>query len=70
MSDWFGNAHPQTGPWYSLKGGVLAPHIQMPLDEPNSGDPRFNGKVPSAQPWQSSLKPHEGSTGANTKTPR
>jgi hypothetical protein len=70
MSDWFGNAHPETGPWYSLKGGQIAPHIQMPLESGNTGDPRFNGKVAPPQSWTASLKPHEGSTGANTSTPR
>ncbi len=62
MSDgMFGGQHPKSGPWYSLKGGTLSPHLQMPLEGTNSGDPRFNGEVNSHN-WEASLKPHEGLT--------
>lgn len=63
MSDWFDNAHPESGPWYSLKGGTLAPHIQMPMESQNQGDPRFNGKVAPPQGWTASLHPVDTPTG-------
>lgn len=37
--------HPRSGPWETLKGGTLAPHLQMPLEGANTGDPRFNGNA-------------------------
>lgn len=64
MSDgMFGGQHPKSGPWYSLKGSALSPHLQMPLEGTNSGDARFNGEV-NSQNWEASLKPHEGMTRA------
>lgn len=53
--------HPKTGPFESLKGSMLAPHTQMPLESTNTGDPRFNGEV-NPYNWEATLKPHEGLT--------
>lgn len=47
--------HPRSGDWETLKGSMLAPHLQMPLDGGNTGDPRFNGEV-NTQNWEASLK--------------
>lgn len=55
--------HPRSGPWESLKGGTLAPYLQMTLESGNMGDARFNGEVSNnSQGWEASLKPHEGMT--------
>jgi hypothetical protein len=60
---WFGGQHGPEGAWKSLKGPMLAPHLQMPLESGNTGDPRFNGQVEGPMGWEASLKPREGLTG-------
>lgn len=63
MSDgtMFAGSHPRSGPWETLKGRMLSPHVAAPLEGHNSGDPRFNGEVNSYN-WEMSLKAHEGMT--------
>lgn len=39
--------HPRSGPWESLKGGMLTPPLQQPLVSGNTGDARFNGNAGS-----------------------
>lgn len=74
MSDgsMFGGAHPKSGPWESLKGSMLAPREEPPLDGTNSGDPRFNGLVSNGvQSWDKFIKPSEGLTrGTDKNMPR
>lgn len=64
MSDgsMFGGAHPKSGPWETLKGSMLAPHLATPIAASNTGDPRFNGEITGPQGWEASLKPSEGLT--------
>lgn len=56
MSDgsMFAGDHGPDNAWRSEKGSMLAPHLQMPLEGHNSGDPRFNGEV-NSQNWETSL---------------
>ncbi len=46
MSEMFPQ-HPRSGPWETLKGGTLAPHLQPGMESTNTGDPRFNGNAGS-----------------------
>lgn len=62
MSEGMFPGHPKTGPWQSLKGAMLSPHIAGPLEGHNSGEARFNGEV-GIDGWEKSLKGHEGTTG-------
>ncbi len=64
MSDgsMFAGDHGPDNAWRTEKGSTLAPHLQMPLEGTNSGDPRFNGEIAGPMGWESSLKPHEGMT--------
>lgn len=44
MSDgWFGGVHGPEGDFKSLKGRMLEPHTQAPMESDNTGDARFNG---------------------------
>lgn len=58
---WFPQ-HPKTGPWESLKGGTLAPHMTTPLEGVNVNTTRGSGKVEPPAGWKSSIKPSEGLT--------
>lgn len=61
---WFGGAHGPEGAWKTLKGPMLQPHIQAPLESGNTGDARFNGIVTNGvQSWDKFIKPSEGVTG-------
>lgn len=64
MSDgsMFGGVHGPENAWRSEKGSMLAPHVQMPMQSTNTGDPRFNGEITGPQGWEASLKPSEGLT--------
>lgn len=70
----FNGSHGPDNAWRTEKGGNLAPHLQMPLEGTNSGDPRFNGEVNSHN-WEASLTtsgefdPNK-LTGANTNLPK
>lgn len=46
--------HSRSGDWETLKGSMLAPHLQAPLESGNTGDPRFNGEVNSYN-WEANL---------------
>lgn len=61
MSDgtMFAGDHGPEGDWKNLKGKMLAPHIEPPLDGQNSGDARFNGEITGPQGWEASIKPNE-----------
>lgn len=60
MSDgMFGGNHGPENAWRSEKGGMLAPHLQMPMDSTNTGDPRFNGTVSTGRTWDAFIKPYE-----------
>lgn len=59
----FGSQHPRSGDWETLKGRTLEAPIAAPLEGSNEGDARFNGEVGTGTGWESSLKPHEGTTG-------
>jgi hypothetical protein len=47
--------HPRVGEWESLEGKMLAPHIAMPDEASNTGDPRFNGTTPTTHGWASDV---------------
>jgi len=59
MSEGMFPQHPRSGPWETLKGSMLAPHLAGPLEGHNSGDARFNGEITGPQGWEASLKPNE-----------
>lgn len=61
MSDgtMFAGDHGPDNAWRTEKGGMLAPHLQMPMESGNTGDPRFNGEITGPQGWEASLKPNE-----------
>jgi hypothetical protein len=53
--------HPKTGPWESLKGGTLAPHLMMPLESVAQGDSRH--QAPNAIiGWESKIIVNTGMT--------
>jgi hypothetical protein len=52
--------HPRSGPWETLTGGTLAPHIAQPLVSSNTGEARFNGTTPGTH---ASVKTYIVSTG-------
>lgn len=63
MADtWFAGDHPRSGPWESLEGDMLQPHVQMPMESQNTGDPRFNGTVGPVG-WASDVIVTTGMTG-------
>lgn len=67
---WFAGNHGPEGPWSSEKGSMLAPHIQMPDEGSNTGDPRFNGTTPTTHDWSSDVivqTPMTGGGGAMAK---
>jgi hypothetical protein len=54
MSDgtMFAGDHPKVGEWETLKGRMLAPHIEMPLESHSMGDSRHIDEAPSID-WAS-----------------
>lgn len=55
--------HPRSGNWETLKGSMLAPHLQTPLESSNQAtNLGGNNKVAPPMPWESSIKPSEGLT--------
>ncbi len=54
--------HPRSGPWETLKGSMLAPHMTTPLESGNVNTTRGSGKVEPPMGWESSIKPSEGLT--------
>ena len=61
-SGMFGGQHPKTGPWESLKGSMLAPHLAMAIEGTNENTTRGSGKVEPPMGWESSIKASEGLT--------
>jgi hypothetical protein len=61
-SSMFGGQHPKSGPWETLKGSMLAPHLATPLMGTNENTTRGSGKVEPPMGWESSIKPSEGLT--------
>lgn len=57
MSDgtMFAGDHGPEGDWKTLKGRMLAPHIEAPLVGHNSGDLRFNGEITGPQGWEAGI---------------
>jgi hypothetical protein len=62
MEDGLFPGHPRSGDWETLKGSMLAPHLQPVMESSNTGDPRFNGRVSTGRNWDSFIKPSEGLT--------
>lgn len=46
--------HPKVGPWETLKGGTLAPHMAAPLESNAMGDSRHQTDA-MAQKWDSEV---------------
>lgn len=57
---WFPQ-HPKVGPWETLKGGTLAPHIQQPLESSAEGDSRHQTN-PMTGHWNSTVIVSTGMT--------
>ena len=54
--------HPKTGPWESLKGGTLAPHMAAPMMSNAMGDSRHIDESPVID-WASTIIVSTGQTG-------
>lgn len=54
--------HDRSGPWETLKGSMLAPHLATPIEGTNENTTRGSGKVEPPMGWESSIKPSEGLT--------
>lgn len=54
MSDAMFPQHPRSGPWETLKGSMLAPHMQAPLTSTATGDTRHQTDA-MAQKWDSTV---------------
>lgn len=57
---WFPQ-HPKTGPWESLKGGTLAPHMQVPMTSVAQGDTRHIADAGSTD-WDGTILVTTGMT--------
>lgn len=67
---WFAGNHGPINAWSSEEGSMLAPHIAMPMESQNSGDPRFNGTTPTTHAWTEGVivnTPLTGGGGAMAK---
>lgn len=53
--------HPKTGPWETLKGGTLAPHMQAPLESTSSGDSRHQTDAMAGK-WDANVLVNTGMT--------
>lgn len=53
--------HPRTGPWETLKGGTLAPHMTAPLESTSSGDSRHQTDAMAGH-WDSNTIVNTGMT--------
>lgn len=62
MSEGMFPQHPRSGDWQTLKGRMLAPHTQAPLESTNHGDARFNGLVQTTGKWDSHVTVTTGMT--------
>jgi len=52
--------HPRSGDWETLKGKMMSPHLQMPMESTNSGPDRLNQEVSNGvQKWDAFIKPYE-----------
>jgi len=53
--------HPRSGPWETLKGSMLAPHIAAPLTSVAGGDSRHQSSTGMTH-WDSSVTVATGMT--------
>ena len=53
--------HPRSGPWETLKGGTLAPHLQAPMTSTAHGDSRNQSTAPTIG-WASHILVNTGMT--------
>ena len=63
MADtWFAGDHPRSGPWETLKGGTLAPHIQQPMTSTNHMNARPQTGKNWSGDWDGYLHSHDAPT--------
>ena len=61
MSEGMFPQHPRSGPWETLKGSMLQPHIQQPMHSSAQGDSRH--QAPAGGPgWESHILVNTGMT--------
>lgn len=60
-NDWFNGDHPRSGPWESLEGDMLQPHIAAPMESSPKGDSRHQTDNIN-QKWDSTVIVNTGMT--------
>lgn len=53
--------HPRSGNWETLKGSMLSPHIQAPMQSDAMGDSRHIDESPTI-PWNTTILVNTGET--------
>ncbi len=61
MSEGMFPQHPRSGPWETLKGSMLAPHIAQPMTSTSHGDSRHQAPAPVIG-WETHILVNTGMT--------